>query len=149
MSNLVRADSQNFDFKALVQLLDAELAITDGEEHNFYDQFNKIDLIKFVVIAYQDKKPIGCGAIKEFDTQTMEVKRMYVVKSERGNGIASTILKELENWAKEMAYSRCILETGIRQPDAIRLYQKNNYKLIPNYGQYIGVDNSLCFEKRL
>jgi GNAT superfamily N-acetyltransferase len=58
-------------------------------------------------------------------------------------------LKALENWAREMSYSRCVLETGIRQPDAIALYKKNSYTLIPNYGQYIGVENSLCFEKYL
>jgi putative acetyltransferase len=149
MDNLIRTDSQNLDFKNLVRLLDAELAITDGEEHAFYDQFNKIDMIKYVVVGYFENKPVACGAIKEFDALTMEVKRMYVVKSERGKGQASRILKALENWAREMSYSRCVLETGIRQPDAIALYKKNSYTLIPNYGQYIGVENSLCFEKYL
>jgi putative acetyltransferase len=147
MDNLIRTDSQNLDFKNLVRLLDAELAITDGEEHAFYDQFNKIDMIKYVVVGYFENRPVACGAIKEFDALTMEVKRMYVVKSERGKGQASRILKALENWAREMSYSRCVLETGIRQPDAIALYKKNSYTLIPNYGQYIGVENSLCFEK--
>jgi GNAT superfamily N-acetyltransferase len=149
MDNLIRTDSQNLDFKNLVRLLDAELAITDGEEHAFYDQFNKIDMIKYVVVGYFENRPVACGAIKEFDALTMEVKRMYVVKSERGKGQASRILKALENWAREMSYSRCVLETGIRQPDAIALYKKNSYTLIPNYGQYIGVENSLCFEKYL
>jgi len=149
MDNLIRTDSQNFDFKNLVRLLDAELAITDGEEHAFYDQFNKIDLIKYAIVGYTENRPVACGAIKEFDVQTMEVKRMYVVKSERGKGEASRILKALENWAREMSYSRCVLETGIRQPDAIALYKKNGYTLIPNYGQYIGIENSLCFEKYL
>lgn len=149
MDVLIRTDSKNLDFKNLVQLLDAELAITDGAEHAFYDQFNKIDHIKYVVVGYVENRPIACGAIKEFDPQTMEVKRMYVVKSERGKSVASGILKALENWARDMSYSRCILETGVRQPDAIALYKKNNYTLIPNYGQYIGVENSLCFEKYL
>ncbi|WP_373521615.1 GNAT family N-acetyltransferase [Aquiflexum sp.] len=149
MYSLVRTDSQNPGFKKLVSLLDAELAITDGKEHAFYDQFNKIDSIKYVVLAFQGEKAIGCGAIKEFDSRTMEVKRMYVVKSDRGKGVASMILEVLENWSKEMSYSKCILETGVRQPDAIALYKKNDYLLRQNYGQYIGVENSLCFEKSL
>ncbi|WP_373497324.1 GNAT family N-acetyltransferase [Aquiflexum sp.] len=149
MYRLIRTDSQNPDFKRLVSLLDAELAITDGEEHAFYDQYNKIDSIRFVVLAFQGDEAVGCGAIKEFDPQTMEVKRMYVVQTGRGKSIATGILEDLEDWAKEMSYSRCILETGVRQPDAIALYKKNGYSLIQNYGQYIGVENSRCFEKLL
>jgi putative acetyltransferase len=63
--------------------------------------------------------------------------------------MASKILKELENWAKELGYSRCVLETGLRQTSAVLLYQKLAYIQIPNYGQYIGVENSVCFEKCL
>jgi hypothetical protein len=55
----------------------------------------------------------------------------------------------LENWAGELSYAKCILETGKRQPEAIGLYKKNGYKLIPNYGQYAEAENSLCFEKEL
>lgn len=149
MYKLIKTNSQDPVFRKLVSLLDSELAITDGDEHAFYDQFNKIDSIKYVVLAFSGEKPVGCGAIKELDSQTMEVKRMYVVHSARGKGIASGILEALENWAKELAYSRCVLETGVRQPDAIALYKKNRYLLTQNYGQYIGVENSLCFEKLL
>jgi putative acetyltransferase len=59
------------------------------------------------------------------------------------------VLKALEDWAKELGYHKCILETGKRQPDAIALYQKNGYSIMPNYGQYQGVTNSVCFEKQL
>lgn len=149
MYKLIKTNSQDPVFRKLVSLLDSELAITDGDEHAFYDQFNKIDSIKYVVLAFSGEKPVGCGAIKELNSQTMEVKRMYVVHSARGKGIASGILEALENWAKELAYSRCVLETGVRQPDAIALYKKNRYLLTQNYGQYIGVENSLCFEKLL
>jgi putative acetyltransferase len=149
MYKLIRTDSNNLDFRKLVKLLDAELAITDGDEHAFYNQFNRIDGIKYVVLAYIGEIPVGCGAIKEFDSKTMEVKRMYVVKPKRGKGIASGILQSLEVWVKEMSFSRCVLETGVRQPDAIALYKKNGYSLTENYGQYIGVLNSYCFEKSL
>ena len=79
----------------------------------------------------------------------MEVKRMYVPLEKRGKGIASIVLQELEKWAKELGYQKCILETGIKQPEAISLYKKNNYAIIPNYGQYAGVKDSVCFEKKI
>jgi len=144
-----RTNSKNEDFQQLVKELDADLIIRDGEEHSFYDQFNKIDNIKYVIVGYDYEKPVGCGAIKAFDQHIMEVKRMYVVSNRRGEGIASTILKELESWAKELNYSKCILETGNKQPEAISLYKKNGYEIIANYGQYENVENSICFEKIL
>jgi putative acetyltransferase len=79
----------------------------------------------------------------------MEIKRMYVVPESRGKGIATKILIELENWAKELSFTKCILETGKRQPEAISLYKKNDYKLIPCYRRYANVENSLCFEKEM
>jgi putative acetyltransferase len=149
MIRLIRTHSDNADFIQLVKFLDADLAKTDGEEHSFYAQFNRIDKIKYVVLAYENEKPIGCGAIKEFGADAMEVKRMYVSPEGRRKSIASKILVELENWAQELSFLKCILETGKRQPEAIGLYEKNGYKPIPNYGQYAGVANSLCFEKKL
>jgi GNAT superfamily N-acetyltransferase len=149
MMRLVRTDSDNRDFIELVRLLDTELAVVDGEDHTFYSQFNKIDKIRHVVLAYYGDQPLGCGAIKEFDRESMEIKRMYVAPESRNKGIASGILTELERWACELSYTKCLLETGKRQPDAIRLYKKNGYIQIPNYGQYSGVENSVCFEKRL
>lgn len=149
MLRLKRTNSTQRDFIALIRDLDAYLSITDGDEHAFYDQFNKIDKIKNVVVAYEDEIPIGCGAIKEFSADSMEVKRMYTSPNGRKKGIATAIIKELERWAKELGYTKCILETGKRQHDAIALYQKVRYQIIPNYGQYIGVENSICFEKDL
>jgi len=147
MIKIIRTNSENPDFIALVKLLDAYLAVLDGEDHLFYAQFNKIDIIMHVVLAYEDEEPVGCGAIKEFGTDTIEVKRMYVLSRSRKLGIASSILSELENWARELSYAKCILETGSMQNAAIRLYLKNGYKVIPNYGLYTGVENSVCFEK--
>jgi len=149
MIQLKRTDSENADFKELVRSLDTYLAVMDGEDHAFYAQFNKIDKIAFVVVAYENDKPVGCGAIKEYLQDTMEVKRMYVAPEGRGQGIATEILSELEKWALEMSYFRCVLETGKKQPDAIALYKKKGYRLIPNYGQYKGVENSICFEKNI
>ncbi|HEY6064433.1 MAG TPA: GNAT family N-acetyltransferase [Chitinophagaceae bacterium] len=149
MIKIKRTDSDNPDFIGLVKFLDADLARRDGKEHSFYAQFNKIDKIKYVVVVYENDDPIGCGAIKEYSPGIMEIKRMYTSPGSRGKGIASQILVELEKWATELSFEKCILETGKRQTEAVALYKKNAYKLIPNYGQYTGIENSLCFEKEM
>ncbi|WP_373055786.1 GNAT family N-acetyltransferase [Zunongwangia sp. H14] len=146
---ILRTQADHPKFITLVKLLDADLAIRDGEEHSFYDQFNKLNSIKHVVLLFEDERAVCCGAIKEFEMGSMEIKRMFTMPDHRGRGLAGLVLKELEKWAGELGFSRCILETGIRQPEAIALYKKNGYRLIPNYGQYIGVENSVCFEKLL
>lgn len=137
------------DFVNLVKRLDSELSIRDGEDHAFYNQFNSITQIKYAIVAYENGIPVGCGAIKEFSKDAMEVKRMFIIPEFRAKGLATLILKELEQWALELGYHKCILETGKKQPEAISLYRKNDYVRIPNYGQYSNVDNSLCFEKNL
>jgi GNAT superfamily N-acetyltransferase len=149
MNSLLRTDSNNEDFIGLVNLLDQELAERDGEEHAFYDQFNKVINIKHVVVAYDNYNPISCGAIKELSPVAMEVKRMYTLPPYRGKGIATLVLGELEKWAADLSYAKCVLETGKKQPEAIMLYQKNGYRIITNYGQYVGIENSVCFEKEL
>jgi putative acetyltransferase len=146
---LKRTDSSDDDFRELVRALDADLSIRNGADNAFFAQFNKVDAIKHVVVAYEQGQPVGCGVIKEYDAHTMEVKRMFVPLEWRGRGIASQVLAELERWARELGYVRCILETGEQQPEAIRLYHKNTYSVIPNYGQYAEVASSVCFEKIL
>jgi GNAT superfamily N-acetyltransferase len=132
---------------ALVRLLDEDLAIRDGADHPFYAQYNTLDAIKHVVVAYEGGTPAGCGAIKEYAPGVTEIKRMFTMPELRGRGIASAVLRELEIWAVELGYAKCILETGKKQPEAIALYTKCGYTSIQNYGQYAGMDNSVCFEK--
>jgi putative acetyltransferase len=149
MTTIKRTTSSNNDFQKLVVKLDKDLAIRDGDEHAFYAQFNKTVNIKNVVVAYLNKDAIGCGAFKEYDTNTVEIKRMFVEPTFRGKGIAQQILTELELWAKENNYNACILETGKKQPEAITLYTKAGYCIIANYGQYEGVENSVCMCKQV
>ena len=146
---LKRTDSDNPDFIALVRLLDADLHKRDGEEHSFYAQFNSISTIKHALVAYEKVVPVGCGGIKLFDHQSMELKRMFVLPEFRGKGIAAQILKGLEDWARDLQFKKCVLETGKRQPEAIALYTKSRYSIIPNFGQYAGIENSVCFSKDL
>lgn len=149
MISCKRTDSTDTDFQLLVNQLDRYLMGVNGDSHDFFDQFNKIDNIRHVVVLYIGGQASGCGAIKEYQPGVMEVKRMFVPPSARGKGLATAVLKELESWALELGYHKCILETGDIMPDAIALYQKNGYNSIPNYGQYVGVASSVCFEKHL
>lgn len=149
MVSLLRTNSENADFIDLVRHLDADLVLRDGEDHAFFAQFNKIGQIKYAVVAYVDDLPVACGAIKEFSSDTMEVKRMFTLPEYRGKGIASQVLAELERWACELGVCKCVLETGIKQPEGIALYKKNDYLVIPNYGQYADIEGSICFQKNV
>ncbi|MBC5993318.1 GNAT family N-acetyltransferase [Pontibacter cellulosilyticus] len=149
MLTLTRSDSSNSDFLYLVQLLDEEVQGRYGEEHATIAPFNKLDNIQHVIVAFMNGEPAGCGAIKKYDEVTAEVKRMYVHPRYRGKGVAKAVLHALDTWAKELNYTFCILETGVKQPEAISLYTSSGYKQIPNYGQYATVKISLCFKKEL
>lgn len=149
MYTLKRTNSDNQDFQKLVFELDKDLAIKNGATNSFFAQYNKIDLIKHVVVAYEASTAVGCGAIKEYESGVMEVKRMFVLPDTRGKGIAGKILAELQVWTKELGYNKCVLETGDKMIEAIGLYKKNNFKIIPNYGQYATIASSICFEKAI
>lgn len=149
MELLKRITSTDKDFKSLVVLLDEDLAQRDGEDNAFYAQYNSIVQLKHCVAFYLDDIPVACGAFKPFDETTIEVKRMFVLPGHRGKSIASKVLNELELWAKELNYSSSILETGLRQPEAIALYKKNGYMIIQNYPPYEDIENSVCFKKTL
>jgi len=144
-----RTTSDNIDFRKLVVLLDQFLALLDGDDHTFYAQFDKLDNINHVVVCYDENTAISCGAFKKFDADSVEIKRMFVHPDFRGKGVASAVLKELETWAGENHYSNCVLETGTNNPQAIALYHKSGYEIIPNYGQYENIDTSVCLKKSI
>ena len=144
-----RTDSGSEDFRSLIVLLDAVLAENNGNEHAFFSQFNGVNMIKHVIVAYCDNKPVGCGAFKEYDDKTVEIKRMFVLQEYRGKGVAKKILAELEKWAAESGYSSSILETAKKLTSAMALYHKAGYDIIENYAPYIGVETSACFSKSL
>lgn len=149
MYSFKRTNSDNLDFQKLVIELDKDLAIRNGDTNAFFAQYNKIDLIKHVVVAYEEEQAVGCGAMKEFEGTAMELKRMFVPINKRGKGIAKGVLEELQNWTKELGYKKCVLETGDKMPEAISLYIKGGFKIIPNYGQYTNIKSSICFEKEI
>lgn len=145
---LVRTTSDNPDFKYLTRLFDTYLIDIDGDEKDFFAQYNQIYL-QNVIVCYENNVAIGCGAVKEYDSKTGEIKRMFVHPEHRNKGVAKQVLLELENWAKELGFASCILETSQKLTNAIALYQKFGYQSIPNYGQYVGVASSTCMKKEL
>lgn len=146
MIQLYRTNSNNKDFQKLTSLFDAFLVEIDGDEKDFFAQYNQI-YIENVLVYYENGIALGCGAFKELEPSIAEIKRMFVVPEGRGKGIATTILNELESWTKELNYTSCQLETSQKLENAIALYKKFGYKIIPNYGQYEGVESSICMKK--
>lgn len=147
--NILRTDSANTDFQTLVKLLDATLSEHNGENDDFFAQFNTIDTIKNCIVVYIDDIPAACGAFKPFSEDTVEIKRMFTHREFRKKGLGSAIVKELENWAAELNFKKAVLETSRDLKNAISVYEKSGFNRIPNYGQYIGVEQSVCYEKAL
>jgi len=149
MITVNRCDSSNEEFIDLVRCLDKDLTEINGERQNYYNQYNVLPLIQTVVVIKKDELPIGCGCFKEYDSNSIEIKRMYINPQNRGKGYSKMILEELEKWAFELGYTRTLLETGHNQVEALGLYNRFGYHQISNYGQYVNVKNSVCFEKAI
>jgi putative acetyltransferase len=149
MLKLKRVTSIDSDFQDLVHQLDQDLARRNGNQNSFYAQFNKTDAIKNALVCFVEDIAVGCGAFKLFEVNTVEIKRMFVHPAYRSKGIGAAVLSELEIWAAELNYTHSVLETGKTNPEAIKLYQKQGYILIPNFGPYAGVQNSVCMKKIL
>ena len=149
MISLKRDNSKNIDFIKLIVDLDLELNDRYGQDQEIYDQYNIIDYIDTVVVAYDNETAAGCGCFKKYDDQTIEIKRMFVKKEFRGRGISKLVLRELETWGTQLGYSSAILETGDYQHEAIGLYEKSGYSRIPNFAQYADMPHSICMKKIL
>ena len=149
MITLKRTNSDDKDFNDLASLLDNDLLDRYGALQDYYSRFNSIQNLPTVVVAYYNGQPVGCGCFKKFDDDSVEVKRMYVSNEQRGKGIGAAILTELEKWAAELNINFIVLETGNNQPEAIHFYKKMEYIIIPNYGQYSGMETSICMKKEL
>jgi putative acetyltransferase len=146
---LLEVSPSHPDFVFLVAQLDAHLAKMYGEEEKFFAKHNQIDSIQHAFICYEDNVPVGCGGMKKYSDISMEIKRMYVMPNCRGRGIATSILNALENLAKQLNYARTILETLKIKESVIKMYSRNGYIIIPNYGQYDGIKSSVCMSKEL
>lgn len=144
-----RTTSNDKDFQLLIQKLDHELWNELQEDQAQYDQYNKVPDLNTVVVVYVNKQPAASGCFKKYNADTVEVKRMYVVKEHRGTGLSKAVLAELEDWAVEEGFKYAILETSIHFIPATTLYKKAGYQIIPNYDQYEGLEESVCMKKEL
>lgn len=144
-------DGKDKDFVMLCELLDECLnEIVGGEkQREEYAQYNKLDYIHDVFVAYKDETPVGCASFKSYETGIAEVKRVFVKKDVRGQGIARLLMEQVEKKAKEKGYHQLILETGKQMKAAIGLYTSLGYQTIENYGQYKDKPLSVCMSKNI
>jgi GNAT superfamily N-acetyltransferase len=147
---ILRTDSRNEDFRRLAELLDESLYELYGEDIKIYSKQNSVTYnLKDILIIYINDEPVACGAFKKYDNDTIELKRVFVKKENRGQGISKLIVKEIEELGRINKYSFVILQTGRKQIEAIKLYESTGYEVIENYGVYIGDDESICMKKRI
>jgi putative acetyltransferase len=144
-----RTTSIDPDFQLLISQLDHELWNELKEDQATYDQYNKVPDIKTAVLVYVNNQAVACGCFKEYDANTVEIKRMFVQKAFRGKGLSKKILRELEEWALEKSYQYAVLETSIHFATARNLYEASGYSIIPNYPPYAGLAESVCMKKEL
>jgi GNAT superfamily N-acetyltransferase len=146
---ILKTNSENADFIRLVKLLDEDLYKRYGELQKQYEKHNKTDYINDVVIIFKDKTPVACGAFKEHNINSIELKRIFVIKENRRQGLSKLIIANLEELGRGRGYKYVLLETGINQHEAINLYKAAGYEVIQNYEPYIGNINSICMKKTL
>ncbi len=147
----VDTDGGSRDFIGLCRELDAYLnELVGGEENRAqYLPYNQLEGIHDVVLAYDGGRPVGCAGFQRYDGECAEVKRVYVRKEYRGLGISKEIMKRLEQKAKQKGYSFLILESGEPLVEAMALYRRIGFQVIPNYGQYQDMPESVCMKKKL
>ena len=146
-TNYVYFNSVENDFEILTLELDEELTRRNGELQSTYNQFNKLTGINDVIIAYVNSEAVGCAAIKFFDKDIFEVKRVFVKEKFRGFGIAKEMMIRIEDIAREKGLVSLVVETYKDFSSAINLYKKLSYEIIENYGQYKDLEKSICMRK--
>lgn len=146
---ILRTNSENPDFIQLTGRLDVELCRIYDTNPEDYEEYNRITDLHTVVVVYENEQAVACGCFKIFDENTVEIKRMFVDDNQRGKGIASAMLTELETWARELGYEKSVLETGKGQPNAIKFYQKYGYQITENYNESDDLNISVCLAKTL
>jgi GNAT superfamily N-acetyltransferase len=101
------------------------------------------------LLAWRDGVAVGCGALRRIDSRTGEIRRMFVTRTARREGVARTLLARLEADALALGYRRLLLETGVRQKPAMALYRASGWRRTTAYGAYVGDPTSVCFGKTI
>lgn len=144
-----RTNTKDKRFLEIIDLLNNELLENYREEQKTYDHLNILPEDTLVILVEWCNKEIGSGCLKKNGENQYEVKRVYIKKEMRGKGISKKLMHELEIWAKEKNARELVLETGIKQTAAIDLYKSIGFKIIENYGEYAGNENSICMKKEI
>ena len=147
----IYTDGGNDDFIEQCHMLDDFLNELVGGEQNRaqYIPYNKLDDIHNVIVAYDGDMPVGCASFKKYDEENAEVKRVFIKDEYRGRGISKTLMSMLEERASKSGYKYLVLESGELLVAAMALYRKLDFKVIPNYGQYKDMPESICMRKEL
>lgn len=147
----VRTDGKNEDFIENCRLLDEDLDRRVGKQikRDKYQKYNQLDEIQEAIVVYEGNKAVGGGAIRRYDAETIELKRVFVHNEYQGQGIGSRLVQMLIDWATELGYQRMILETGELLAESCAVYQKLGFQVIPNYGPYVNMPESLCMARDL
>ena len=149
--DFIRTDGKNKDFIENCRLLDMDLDRRVGKKikRDKYTQFNQLDEINEAIVVYEGSKAIGGGAIRRYNDETVELKRVFIHTEYQGQGIGSKLVSLLIEWSIELGYKRMILETGELLAESCAVYRKLGFKVIPNYGPYVNMPESLCMAKAL
>ena len=133
------------------RLLDQDLDRRVGKviKRDQYKQYNQLDKVQEAIVVYQGGQAIGGGAIRRYDDKTAELKRVFVRPEFQGQGIGSKLVSLLMEWAAELGYRRMILETGALLSESCAVYKKLGFQVIPNYGPYVNMPESLCMGRDL
>ena len=147
----VRTDGKNEDFIENCRLLDMDLDRRVGRQikREKYQKFNQLDEIREAIVVYDNGKPVGGGAIRRYDDENIELKRVFVHNEYQGQGIGSRLVSLLIEWAAQLGYRRMILETGELLAESCAVYKKLGFAVIPNYGPYADMPESLCMAREI
>ena len=138
------------DAVALIKELEAHLdpLYPSKSRHGYSVEKLIAQSVAFFVLRHNGAAA-GCGGVQLFDTEYGELKRMYVRPQFRGKGFGRLLLDHLAAYAQSHGAGLLRLETGIYQPDAIRLYERAGYQRIPPFGEYVEDPLSLFLEMRI
>ncbi len=147
----VRTDGKNEDFIENCRLLDMDLDRRVGRQikREKYEKFNQLDEIREAIVVYDHGRAVGGGAIRRYDDENVELKRVFVQNEYQGQGIGSRLVSLLIEWAAQLGYRRMILETGELLAESCAVYKKLGFEVIPNYGPYADMPESLCMAKTI
>ena len=145
--DFIRTDGKNKDFIENCRLLDIDLDRRVGKKikRDKYKKYNQLDEISEAIVVYEDNKAVGGGAIRKYDDENIELKRVFVHTEYQGQGIGSKLVSLLIEWA----YRRMILETGELLAESCAVYRKMGFEVISNYAPYENMPESLCMAKDL